>query len=99
VQRAWHDVPERVATFQLRHRYRLALWELVYHDAVVAHWYWGGYSNKLPALWDNRDAFNALHRTAPMFMFDGNCGGPTGSGSWRRTASRRSSRERRRTPK
>lgn len=59
-----------MATFQVGHRYRLPLWELVYHDAVVAHWYWGDYNNKLPATWDKRDLFNALYGTAPMFMFD-----------------------------
>lgn len=63
------DVPERVAKFQTGHYYRLPLWELVYHDCVVAQWYWGDYNNKLPALWDRRDLFNALYGTPPMFMF------------------------------
>jgi len=67
--RIWDEVPERVAKFQLGHRYRLPLWELVYHDCVVAQWYWGDYNNKLPALWDKRDLFNALYGTPPMFMF------------------------------
>ncbi len=64
------DVPERVAKFQTGHFYRLPLWELVYHDCVVAQWYWGDYNNKLPALWDRRDLFNALYGSAPMFMFN-----------------------------
>ncbi|HUU10899.1 MAG TPA: glycoside hydrolase, partial [Phycisphaerae bacterium] len=63
------EVPDRVATFQVGHRYRLPLWELVYHDCVVAQWYWGDYNNKLPALWDKRDLFNVLYATPPMFMF------------------------------
>jgi hypothetical protein len=63
------DVPERVAKFQTGHYYRLPLWELVYHDCVVAQWYWGDYNNKLPPLWDRRDLFNALYGTPPMFMF------------------------------
>lgn len=66
----WTNVPERVAKFQLGHQYRLPLWELVYHDCVVAQWYWGDYNNKLPALWDQRDLFNVLYGTPPMFMFD-----------------------------
>ena len=70
MQQIWEEVPERVARFQMGHRYRLPLWELVYHDCVVAHWYWGDYNNKLPALWDKRDLFNILYGTAPMFMFD-----------------------------
>jgi hypothetical protein len=36
MQRIWDDPPERVAKFQLGQAYRLPLWELVYHDCVVA---------------------------------------------------------------
>ena len=64
------DVPESVAKFQVGQRYRLPLWELVYHDCVVAQWYWGDYNNKLPAIWDKRDLFNLLYGTPPMFMFN-----------------------------
>jgi hypothetical protein len=70
VQRIVSEVPERVAKFQLGQAYRLPLWELVYHDCVVAQWYWGDYSNKLPSLWNKRDLFNVLYGTPPMFMFD-----------------------------
>ncbi len=63
------DVPERVSKFQVGHAYRLPLWELVYHDCVVAQWYWGDYNNKLPALWNKRDLLNVLYGTPPMFMF------------------------------
>jgi hypothetical protein len=70
MQRIWTEVPERVAKFQLGQTYRLPLWELVYHDCVVAQWYWGDYNNKLPALWDKRDLFNLLYGTPPMFMFN-----------------------------
>lgn len=70
MRRIWDEVPERVAKFQVGHEYRLPLWELVYHDCVVAQWYWGDYNNKLPSLWDKRDLFNALYGTPPMFMFD-----------------------------
>lgn len=70
MQVIWTNVPARVAQFQVGHDYRLPLWELVYHDCVVAQWYWGDYNNKLPALWDKRDLFNLLYGTPPMFMFD-----------------------------
>jgi len=63
-------VPANVAKFQVGAEYRLPLWELVYHDCVVSTWYWGDYNNKLPAIWDKRDLFNALYGTPPMFMFD-----------------------------
>jgi hypothetical protein len=59
-----------VAKFQTGHGYRLPLWELVYHECVVAQWYWGDYNNKLPKLWDRRDLWNALYGTPPMFMFN-----------------------------
>jgi hypothetical protein len=68
--RIWTNAPERVVKFQLGQQYRLPLWELVYHDCVVAQWYWGDYNNKLPALWDKRDLFNVLYATPPMFMFN-----------------------------
>jgi hypothetical protein len=70
MQEILEKVPENLAKFQTGHYYRLPLWELVYHDCVVAQWYWGDYNNKLPALWDRRDLFNALYATPPMFMFD-----------------------------
>lgn len=63
------EVPLLVAKYQVGERYRLPLWELVYHDCVVAQWYWGDYNNKLPKLWHRRDLFNALYGTPPMYMF------------------------------
>jgi hypothetical protein len=69
MQKIWDEIPAPVAKYQLGHQYRLPLWELVYHDCVVAQWYWGDYNNKLPALWAKRDLFNALYGTPPMFMF------------------------------
>jgi hypothetical protein len=70
MQKIWTEVPEVISKFQVGYRYRLPLWELVYHDCLAAHWYWGDYNNKLPAVWDKRDQFNALYGTAPMFMFN-----------------------------
>jgi hypothetical protein len=70
MERIWNDVPGPVAKFQLGQKYRLPLWELVFHDCVVADWYWGDYNNKLPALWNKRDLFNVLYGTPPMFMFE-----------------------------
>lgn len=63
------EVPPQIEKFQVGSFYRLPLWELVYHDCVVAQWYWGDYNNKLPDVWDRRDLFNALYGTPPMFMF------------------------------
>ena len=66
----WDEVPERLAKYQMGEAYRLPLWELVYHDCVVAQWYWGDYNNKLPKVWRKRDLFNALYGTPPMYLFD-----------------------------
>src|SRR5262249_15949038 len=70
MQRILTDVPQAITKFRLSHRYRLPLWELVCHDCVIAQWYWGDYNNKLPAVWTQRDLFNVLYGTPPMFMFN-----------------------------
>ncbi len=67
--RVWDEVPARLARYQVGEAYRLPLWELVYHDCVVAQWYWGDYNNKLPKVWRKRDLFNALYGTPPMYLF------------------------------
>ena len=69
IGRVWTNVPSEVAKFQVGAAYRLPLWELVYHECVCAHWYWGDYNNKLPSLWDKRDLFNVLYGTMGMFLF------------------------------
>ncbi|MDR0337360.1 MAG: DUF5696 domain-containing protein [Planctomycetaceae bacterium] len=63
------DVPPQIEHFQVNPVLRLPLWELVYHDCVVAQWYWGDYNNKLPKVWRQRDLLNALYGTPPMYMF------------------------------
>ena len=63
------EVPPQIERFQVNPALRLPLWELVYHDCVVAQWYWGDYNNKLPKVWRKRDLFNALYGTPPMYMF------------------------------
>ncbi|MDR2117489.1 MAG: glycoside hydrolase [Planctomycetaceae bacterium] len=63
------DVPPQIEHFQVNPVLRLPLWELVYHDCVVAQWYWGDYNNKLPKVWRKRDLLNALYGTPPMYMF------------------------------
>lgn len=55
--------------FMVGHYYRVPLWELVYHECVVAQWYWGDSNNKAPEVWDRRDLFNILYSTPPLYMF------------------------------
>ena len=64
------NVPPHVAKYQVGEAYRLPLWELVYHECVCAHWYWGDYNNKLPEIWWKRDLFNVLYGTMGMFLFN-----------------------------
>ena len=70
LQQIWTNVPPHVAKFQVGAAYRLPLWELVYHNCLCAHWYWGDYNNKLPSLWAKRDLFNVLYGTMGMYMFN-----------------------------
>ena len=70
LQEIWTNAPPLVVKYQLGEKYRLPLWELVYHECVCAHWYWGDYNNKLPALWSKRDLFNVLYGTMGMYMFN-----------------------------
>ncbi len=51
-------------------KYRIPLFELVFHDCCCAHWYWYDYSNRPLYLWRRRDLLNALYGTMPMFIFD-----------------------------
>jgi hypothetical protein len=54
--------------FQVGAYYRVPLWELVYHDCTVSHWYWGDSSNKAPEVWDGKDLINILYATPPMYF-------------------------------
>jgi hypothetical protein len=56
--------------FMVGPEYRIPLWELVYHECVVAQWYWGDSSNKAPEVWDKRDLINILYATPPLFMMN-----------------------------
>ena len=56
--------------FQVGHFYRVPLWELVYHECVVADWYWGDSTNKAPEVWPRRDLFNVLYGTPPLFFLN-----------------------------
>lgn len=52
------------------HQYRVPLWELVFHEAIVTTWYWGDSNDFLleaaPEVTLKKDAFNVLYGTMPM---------------------------------
>ncbi|MBN2509206.1 MAG: carbohydrate binding domain-containing protein [Spirochaetales bacterium] len=56
--------------FQTGPYYRIPLFELVYHDCVVNYWYWGDASNRNPELMRDRDLFNLLYGTGPLYILD-----------------------------
>lgn len=60
----------RVVDYGLGEKYRIPLFELVYHDCCCAHWYWYDYSNRPIRFWPKRDLFNVLYGTSPMYIFD-----------------------------
>ena len=59
-----------VAKYCTDGKYRIPLFELVFHDCCCAHWYWYDYSNRPLELWRRRDLINALYGTSPMYIFD-----------------------------
>ena len=60
----------KMERYAMNERYRIPLFELVYHDCVASHWYWYDYSNNPVYYWWKRDIFNALYGTVPMYIFD-----------------------------
>jgi hypothetical protein len=49
---------------------RVPLYELVYHDAVVASWRWEDGNHHTPEIWWKKDLFNMLYGTAPLWSID-----------------------------
>ncbi|MDO5582308.1 MAG: glycoside hydrolase [Planctomycetia bacterium] len=55
--------------YMLNPKYRVPIWDLVWHECSVNYWYWGDASNNVPARLKRRDLFNALYGTPPMYSF------------------------------
>lgn len=47
--------------------YRLPLFELVFHDAIVSTWHWRTENHKSAQLWQRHDLFNILYGTMPLW--------------------------------
>jgi len=47
---------------------RVPLHGLVYHDVHLATWYTGDGASKVPSFWDDKDLFNILYASMPLFM-------------------------------
>jgi len=47
---------------------RVPLHGLVYHDVHLPTWYTGDGVSKVPSFWDDKDLFNILYASMPLFM-------------------------------
>lgn len=54
--------------FNISPQYRIPLQQLVYHDSHVTTWYTGDGATKVPSVWDDKDLFNALYGSMPLFF-------------------------------
>jgi len=61
------EIPDIIPDYQLNPAYRVPLFELVFHDCVVAYFYWGDSSTNYPKYMPRKDAFNALYGTLPLY--------------------------------
>lgn len=64
------EIPPVFLDVMLNARFRIPLWELLYHDCAVATWYWGDASNSSPDLMPLRDLFDALYGVAPLYSLN-----------------------------
>ncbi len=49
-------------------RYRIPLHGLVYHDVHIPTWYTGDGVSKVPAYWEDKDLWNILYGTMPLYL-------------------------------
>lgn len=63
------QVDEAVRRYMLDPRYRVPLWELVFHDCVISYWYWGDSTNSCPDYIKRRDLFCRLYALPPLYSF------------------------------
>ena len=55
--------------YMLNPKYRVPLWELVFHGCVQSFWYWGDSHLCAPNRAGLRDGFCALYGLSPIFSF------------------------------
>jgi hypothetical protein len=49
-------------------KYRIPLHGLVYHDVHIPTWYTGDGASKVPAWWEDKNLWNILYATMPLYM-------------------------------
>lgn len=53
--------------YMLDPRFRVPLWELVYHDCQTSYWYWGDSTNSIISQMLKRDLFDILYGLPPIY--------------------------------
>lgn len=66
---AEESIDEKITKYMLNPKYRVPLWELVYHDCQTSYWYWGDSTNCAPALIKTRDLFDILYGLPSIYSF------------------------------
>lgn len=61
------EAEESITRYMLNPRYRVPLWEMVYHDCQSSYWYWGDSTNSVPELMKIRDLFDLLYGLPPIY--------------------------------
>lgn len=64
------DVPEATKNILHNPRYRIPLWELVYHDCTVSYYYWADSTLMYPELTRTKDLFCALYGLPPIYSMN-----------------------------
>lgn len=68
----WFDPIDTIgnyyALYNVNPAIRIPLHGLIYHDVHVPTWYTGDGVSKVPAYWDDKDLFNILYASMPLFM-------------------------------
>ena len=64
------EIPERTRTIMHNPKYRIPLWELVYHDCAVNYYYWADSSFMYPQLTPLKDAYCRLYGLPPIYSMN-----------------------------
>lgn len=59
--------------YMLDPRFRVPLWELVYHDCQTSYWYWGDSTNSIISQMPKRDLFDILYGLPPIYSLKTEC--------------------------
>lgn len=67
------EVEEGNFKYMLDPRFRVPLWELVYHDCQTSYWYWGDSTNSIISQMPKRDLFDILYGLPPIYSLKTEC--------------------------